>query len=65
MLYWLKEEISAINTRLLYFVLSKQERLEIKSLKGDVSFVTDTDKRLGVAVWDRIYYLKEAQIKWE
>ena len=50
-----------MNTKLLYLVLYKEEHLEIKFLRGNVSFIADAGKILVVAVWDRNYYLTEAE----
>ena len=50
-----------MNTKLLYLALYKEEYLEIKFLRSNVSFIADAGKILAVAVWDRNYYLIEAE----
>ena len=52
----------AIDTRLSYSNLTKEERLALKSLRDDTSIIIkDADKGSGVVDWDRKDYLKEAE----
>ena len=52
----------AIDTKLSYSNLTKDERLELNSLKDDTSnIVKDAENGSSVAVWDREDYLKEAE----
>ena len=58
----LEEEIMAIDTKLLYSNLTKEERLALNSLRDDTSIIIeDADKGSGVVVWHRKDYLKEAE----
>ena len=53
-LSWLEEEIMAIDTKLSYSNLSKEECLLLNSLRDDTSIIIkEADKSLGVVVWDR------------
>ena len=52
----------ATDTKLSYSNLTKDERLELNSLKDDTSnIIKDAEKGSGVVVWDREDYLKEAE----
>ena len=52
----------AIDTKLLYSNLTKEERLALNSLRDDTSIIIeDADKGSGVVVWHRKDYLKEAE----
>ena len=52
----------AIDTRLSYSNLTKEELLALNSLKDGTSIIIkEGDKGSGVAVWDREDYLKEAK----
>ena len=58
----LEEEIMAIDTKLSYSNLTKEERLALNSLRDDTSIIIkEADKGSGVVVWDREDYLKEAE----
>ena len=58
----LEEEIMAIDTKLSYSNLTKEERLALNSLRDDTSIIIkEADKGSGVVVWDRKDYLKEAE----
>ena len=57
----LEEEILALDTRLSYSNLTREERQAIKSLKEDPNIVIKSaDKGSAVVVWDREDYLQEA-----
>ena len=52
----------ATDTKLSYSNLTKDERLELNSLKDDTSnIIKDDEKGSGVVLWDREDYLKEAE----
>ena len=52
----------AIDTKLSYSNLTKEERLALSSLRNDTSIIIkEADKGSGVVVWDRKDYLKEAE----
>ena len=52
----------AIDTKLSYSNLTKEERLALNSLRDDTSIIIkEADKGSGVVVWDREDYLKEAE----
>ena len=52
----------AIGTKLSYSNLTKEERLTLNSLRDDTFIIiNETDKGLGVVVWDRKDYLNEAE----
>ena len=52
----------ATDTKLSYSNLTKDERLELNSLKDDTSnIIKDAEKGSGVVLWDREDYLKEAE----
>ena len=52
----------AIDTKLSYSNLTKEERLALNSLRDDTSIIIkEADKGSGVVVWDRKDYLKEAE----
>ena len=52
----------AVNTKLLCSSLTKEERLPLNQLRDDASIVVKkADKGLGVVVWYREDYLKEAE----
>jgi len=58
----LEEEILAVDTKLSYSNLTREERKALKSLKDDTSIVIkEADKGSAVVVWDREDYLQEAQ----
>ena len=58
----LEEEIMAIDTKLSYSNLTMEEPLALNSLRDDTSIIIiEADKDSGVVVWDRKYYLKEAE----
>ena len=58
----LEEEIMAINTKLSYSNLTKEERLALSLLRDGTSvIIKEADKGSGVVVWDRKDYLKEAE----
>ena len=58
----LEEKIMAIDTKLSYSNLTKEERLALNSLRDDTSIIIkEADKGSGVVVWDREDYLKEAE----
>ena len=58
----LEEEIMAIDTKLSYSNLTKEERLTLNSLRDDTTIIIkEADKGSGVVVWDRMGYLKEAE----
>ena len=62
-LSWLEEEIIAIDTKLSYSNLSKEERLVLNSLRDDTSIIIkEADKGLGVVVQDREDYLNYHRI---
>ena len=57
----LEEDILAIDTKLSYNNLTREERDALKSLRDDTSIVIkEADKGSGVVVWDRLDYLEEA-----
>ena len=61
-LSWLEEEIMAIDAKLSYSNLTKEEHLALSSLRDDTSIIIkEAYKGLGVVVWDRKDYLKEAE----
>ena len=53
----------AIDIKLSYSNLTKEERLAFNSLRDDTSIIIikESDKGSGVVVWDREDYLKEAE----
>ena len=52
----------AIDTKLPYSNLTKEERLALNLLRDDTSIIIkEADKGSGVVVWDRKDYLKEAE----
>ena len=52
----------AIDIKLFYSNLNKEERPALNSLKDDTSIIfKEADKDSGVLVWDREDYLKEAE----
>ena len=52
----------AIDTKLQYSNLTKEERLALNLLRDDTSIIIkEADKGSGVVVWDRKDYLKEAE----
>ena len=52
----------ATDTKLSYSNLTKDERLELNSLKDDTSnIIKDAEKGSGVVLWDREDYSKEAE----
>ena len=58
----LEEEIMAIDTKLSYSNLTKEERLALNSMRDDTTIIIkEADKGSGVVVWDRMGYLKEAE----
>ena len=58
----LEEEIVAIDTKLSYSNLTKEERLVLNSLRDDTSIIIkEADMGSGVVDWDRKDYLKEAE----
>ena len=58
----LEEEISAVDTKLEYCNITKEERQALKDLAADTSIVIkEADKGSAVVVWDREDYLKEAE----
>jgi len=58
----LEEEILAIDTKLKYSNLTKEEFAAIKSLKDDHSIIIkEADKGSAIVVWDRNDYLQEAE----
>ena len=58
----LEEEIMAIDTKLSYSNLTKEERLALNLLRDNTSvIIKEVDKGSGVVVWDREDYLKEAE----
>ena len=57
-----EEEIMAIDTKLSYSSLTKEERLALNSLRDNTSIIIKkVDRGSGVVVWDRKHYLKEAK----
>ena len=57
----LEEEILAIDTKLGYSNLTREEKKALKSLKDDVDIIIkEADKGSAVVVWDREDYLQEA-----
>ena len=57
----LEEDILAIDTKLNYANLTREEREALKTLRDDTSIVIkEADKGSAVVVWDREDYLKEA-----
>ena len=58
----LEEEIMAIDTKLQFSNLTKEEHLALNSLRDNTSIIIkEADKDSGVVVWDREDYLKEAE----
>ena len=58
----LEDEILAIDTKLSYSNLTRDERQALRSLKEDTSIVIkEADKGSAVVVWDREDYLQEAE----
>ena len=58
----LEEEILALDTKLRYSNLTKEERNAMYTLKEDTSIIIKgADKGSGIIVWDREDYLKEAE----
>ena len=58
----LDEEIMAIDTKLSYSNLTKEELLALNSLRDDTSIIIkEADKGSGVVLWDREDYFKEAE----
>ena len=53
----------AIDIKLSYSNLTKEDRLAFNSLRDDTSIIIikESDKGSGVVVWDREDYLKEAE----
>ena len=52
----------AIDTKLSYFSLTKEECLAINSLRDNTSIIIKkVDKGSGIVVWNRKHYLKEAK----
>ena len=59
-----EEEIMAIDTKLSYSSLTKEERLALNSLRDNTSIIIKkVDRGSCVVVWDRKNYLKEAKKK--
>ena len=51
-----------IDTKLSYSCLTKEEHLELSSLRDDTCIINEkADKGSGVVVWAREDYLKEAE----
>ena len=58
----LEEEIFALDKKLSYSNLTKQERHALYSLRDDTSvIIKEADKGSGIVVWDREDYLAEAR----
>ena len=58
----MEDEILAIDTKLSYSNLTRDERQALRSLKEDTSIVIkEADKGSAVVVWDREDYLQEAE----
>ena len=58
----LEEEILAIDTKLNYSNITKEERQALKDLSKDTSIIIkEADKGSAVVVWDREDYLREAE----
>ena len=58
----LEEEIFALDKKLSYSNLTKQERHALYSLRDDTSIIIkEADKGSGIVVWDREDYLAEAR----
>ena len=52
----------AVDTKLTYFSLTKEERLALNSLRDDISIIIkEAGKGSDVVVWGREDYLKEAE----
>ena len=57
----LEKDILAIDTKLNYANLTREEREALKTLRYDISIIIkEADKGSAVVVWDREDYLKEA-----
>ena len=53
----------AVDTKLSYSILTKEEFLALNLLSDNTSIITrETDKGLGAVVWDREDYLKKKKI---
>ena len=58
----MEEWIMAIDTKLSYSSLTKEECLALNWLRDDTSIIIkEADKGSGVVVWDREDYLKEVE----
>ena len=59
----LEEELMAVDTKLSYSILAKEELLALNSLSDNTSIIIrETDKGSGAVVWNREDYLKKKKI---